>query len=471
MRRVALLALSAALVAGCGSGSKHAATTGAGAAGAGVAPKSAAMLIRLDTSFDSPQWQAFQSLLKMFPGGEQALADLGGKGTTIDDLRAALGPETDLIALDRADLDKDAFIGLTQADDKAKLQTLLHKDAKTPPVSEEIAGWQTIADDRALLDRFKAARNGGTLSGNPRYTESLDGLPPNSIASLFIDGTVLTRAIEKTAKTGNGPVPGVGRISWLSAALTAHQKAFVVDLRLKGDEIEAAPYTAKLPGEIPADVSLFVDYKGLDRVLSEFERTPSVQKQLGGVQKAIGGLLDQFIALFKGETAFYMRGTGAQPEFTLVVNVDDESAAKDTLDRLLTLVGASAQVSPEPVRIGRFSVEKLTAGGMTNYFGVFDGKLVFTNARTGISGLDSANHLAGSQKWRTAVDAAAVPDQSAGIFYADVRTLEQLGKKFSKSKSTITPKEQQAIDRLGTVLIHGSVDGGVLSLKGLVSVR
>lgn len=348
MRRIAILALSAALVAGCGGGSKHAATTGAGAAGAEVAPKSAAMLIRLDTSFDSPQWQAFQSLLKMFPGGEQALADLGGKGTTIDDLGAALGPETDLVALDRADLDKNGFIGLTQADDKAKLQTLLHKDAKTPPVSEEIAGWQTIADNRALLDRFKAARNGGTLSGNPRYTESLDGLPPDSIASLFIDGTVLTRAIDKTAKTGSGPVPGVGRISWLSAALTARQKAFVVDLQLKGDEIEAAPYTAKLPGEIPADVSVFVDYKGLDRVLDELRHTPAVQKQLGAAEKAVGGLLDQVVALFKGEAAFYVRGTGPKPELTLVVEVSDPAAAKDTLDQISTLAGAQAQASPSP---------------------------------------------------------------------------------------------------------------------------
>ena len=471
MRRVALLALSAALVAGCGGGSKHAATTGAGAAGAGVAPKSAAMLIRLDTSFDSPQWQAFQSLLKMFPGGEQALADLGGKGTTIDDLRAALGPETDLVALDRADLDKDAFIGLTQADDKAKLQTLLHKDAKTPPVSEEIAGWQTIADDRALLDRFKAARNGGTLSGNPRYTESLDGLPPDSIASLFIDGTVLTRAIDKTAKTGNGPVPGVGRISWLSAALTARQKAFVVDLQLKGDEIEAAPYTAKLPGEIPADVSVFVDFKGLDRVLDELRHTPAVQKQLGAAEKAVGGLLDQVVALFKGEAAFYVRGTGPKPELTLVVEVSDPAAAKDTLDQISTLAGAQAQASPEPVRIGRFSVDKLAVNGGSIFYGVVDGKLVVTNERSGISGLDSANHLAGSQEVAECRRRGRCPRSVGRNLLRRRPGARAARQEVLEEQVDDHAEEQQAIDRLGTVLIHGSVDGGVLSLKGLVSVR
>src|SRR3954462_6599151 len=106
MRKAAILVLSAALLAGCGGGgSKPAAKSGAGAAGAGVAPKSTAFLLRLDTSFDSAQWHAFESLLKMFPGGEQALAGIGGSGTTIADLRGALGPETDLVALTRADLE------------------------------------------------------------------------------------------------------------------------------------------------------------------------------------------------------------------------------------------------------------------------------------------------------------------------------------------------------------------------------
>lgn len=466
MRRAAMLALAAALVAGCGSGSTHVSTGGVDAAGAGVAPKASAFFLRVDSSFESAQWQAFASLLKMFPGGEKALAQLGGEG-----IREALGPETDVIALNRADLDKSQFVGITQSDDKARLQTLLSKDTDTPRVSEEIAGWQAIADNRGLIDRFKAARNGGTLSGNARYTESLAGLPNDSIASLFVDGPVLTQAIGKTAKTGNGPVPGIGRISWLAAALTARQKAFVVDVQLKGDEIESTPYTAKLPDEVPADVSVFVDYKGLDRVLDEARHTPAVRQRLGAAEKAVGGLLDQVVDLFKGEAAFYVRGSGAQPELTLLVAVDDPTAAKDTLDQIATLAGAQAQASPEPIRIGRFSVDKLAVNGTSIFYGVVEGKLVITNARSGISGLDSANHLASARKWRTAVDAAGLPDQSAGIFYADVDELAKLAKKFSPDTSPITPTAQQAIDHLGTVLIHGSVDGGVLLLKGLVSVR
>src|SRR5689334_5283144 len=127
MRRAAMLALAAALVAGCGSGSTHVSTGGVDAAGAGVAPKASAFFLRVDSSFESAQWQAFASLLKMFPGGEKALAQLGGEG-----IREALGAETDVIALNRADLDKSQFVGITQSDDKARLQTLLSKDTDTP---------------------------------------------------------------------------------------------------------------------------------------------------------------------------------------------------------------------------------------------------------------------------------------------------------------------------------------------------
>ena len=470
MRKAALLVLTAALLAGCGGGSKSAAT-GAGAAGAGVAPKSTAFLLRLDTSFESEQWKAFESLLRMFPGGEKAFEDLGGSGTTLDDLKAALGPETDVIALNRSDLDNEGFVGLTQSDDEAKLQTLLSQDTSTPPVNEEIAGWQAIADDRATLDRLKAARNDGTLSGNASYTESIDSLPPESIASLYIDGGVLTQAIGQRAKTGSGPIPGLGRIGWLSAALSAHEKSMVFDLALKGDEIEAAPYTPDLLDVVPANVSVFLDFKGLDKLLDELRNSPAAQKQLGGSANAIGPLLDELIELFKGEAAFYVRGTGSRPEATFVLEVSDEAGAKQTLDKFATLAGAQAQATPEAVRIGRFSVQKLTIENSTVYYGVLDGKIVVTSAREGISGLSTARHLADSPSWRSAVEAARLPDQTAGIFFADVQELVNLGKRFSTSKSAITPEAEQAADRLGTILVHGAVTDGVASLKGLVSVR
>ena len=151
----------------------------------------------------------------MFPGGEQALADLRGKGSTIDDLGAALGPETDLVALDRADLDKDrvrrADAGRRQGEARRRCS---HKDAKTPPVSEEIAGWQRsrMTARRSIASRRARERRHARAATRATRSRSTACRRTRSRACSSTGPVARRRAIDKRAKTGNGPVPGVGRI-------------------------------------------------------------------------------------------------------------------------------------------------------------------------------------------------------------------------------------------------------------------
>ena len=472
MRRLLILAAAVALVAGCGNGgTKQAASSGGGASGAAVAPRSAAFFVELDTSFDSAQWEAFQTLLRKFPDGDKLFSSIGGDNTSLEDLKAALGSETDVVAMTADDADKNVFVGLTQPDDPAKLDTLLAKDT-TPSVSEPIEDWRAIADDRATLDRFKQARNGGTLADDPSYKDAASSLPADALAGIYIDGAVLTKAIDQQAKTGTGPVPGVGRIGWVAGALSAKAQGFLLDLRIKGDEIEATPFTAELPSEVPADVSLFLDFKGLNSFLDELKRNPAVEKQLGSAQQALGGLLDEVIGLFAGEGAVYVRPGGGKSEYTLVLKVADETKAKASLDKLATLVGALAQKAPEPVRVGRVSAQLIALGDSGDlYYAVFDGKLVVTNGAGGITGLSSSQHLADSQGWRDATAAAEIPDQTAGILYADVQELVRLGKSMSSDSNPITPEVERNATPLRTALIYGSIDGDIVSIKGFVSVR
>ena len=202
-----------------------------------------------------------------------------------------------------------------------------------------------------------------------------------------MDGPTLSRALATQAKTntGSGPVPGLGRIGWLAGALSAEEKGFAADLRLKGDELEVTPFTPELASHVPADVSLFIDVKGLDATLDEAKRTPSLQKQLGEAQKALGALIDEIIGLFKGETAITVRPVGGKNEFTLLVAVDDAEKAKGTLDKLATLVGAFTQKTPEPVNVAGQDFQKLSLGKSVVYYGILDGKLVVTNAEGAIT--------------------------------------------------------------------------------------
>jgi uncharacterized protein DUF3352 len=470
VRRASLLVLAAALVAGCGSGSgsKQAQPTGASTGAAAVAPKSSVFVLRLNTAFASPEWATLKSLLDKFPDGEKLFAGLSGKGVDFEqDVKPALGPETDVVAVTAQDLSKGTFVGLTQPANSAKLDALLAKD-ENGSVSEEIGDWRVIADKRPTIDAFKRARNGGVLADSDSYKAATEALPAGALATLYLAGSVPTSAVAKQTKTAaTGPVPGLGRLGWIAGAVTGKENGFALDLRLQGDEIEATPFTAELPAEVPAGASVFIDFKGLDATLDELRRSPALSQRLGQAEKALSGLIDEVVGLFKGEGAFYAR---PGPEYTLVVKVADEASARATLDKVGTLVGAATQKAPEQVDVDGVSANKLSTSNATIYYAVFDGKVVITNAASAIRALKTGPRLAGSQAWRDAVASAGMPDETAGILYADVPQLVPLLERLTKNKS-FAPQVKRNLAPLSTGLLYGSVDGSVYTIKGFVSVR
>ena len=473
--RVALLALLVLPLAACGGGGSKVSsgTTGGGE----VAPKSAPFLVRVDTSFASDQWRAFQALLAKFPDGKDVLAKLGGQGVDFDqDVKPALGPETDIFALTQADAKNDVFLALTQPRNDAKLDSLLAKGTNHP-VSEEIAGWRVISDKRETIDRLKQARNGGTLADSQKFKDAMDALPADRVAAFYADGAAVARTAAKETNTGTGagPVPGTGRIGWLSGALGAEDRGFTVDLRVQGDELEQTPFTAELPAQLPAGVSLLIDVKGLDATLEDLKRSPTVQQRLSEAEKSFGGLIDRAIALFKGETAFVVRpGAAGKSEVSLVVAVEDETQAQATIDQIATLLGALGQQSPQPVQIAGVSAQKLALGKTSLFYAIFDGKLVISNAETGISGLKTGQRLESSQAWHDAADAAGLPDQTAGIVYADVTKLLpalEATQRSSSGQKPLSPMAKRNLEHVSSVMLYGTRDGDVLAGKGFVFVR
>lgn len=453
MRRASALLLVAVLAAvGCGGAKKRPNPAG----GATVAPASAVLFVRGDTTFNSPQWQTVATLGRLLPGAPAA-------APPVAELKGALGPESDLVALTTDDLDHGTVITLTQPQDAARLDTFLAKQ-RPRPVFEEVGDWRVIADGRPTIDRFKRARTRGTLAASEAYREATDGLPAAALARFYLDGAAATHVLDRRAKTGTGPVPGLGRIGWVAGAATARRDGLDVALRVKGDEIEAEQFTAELPGEVPTPVSLFVDAKGLDATLDELKRSPALPAQLGPVAKLLGsGLLDDAIALFRGEAAFYVRPLPAGPEYTLVAKVEDDAGAKETLDRLATLAGALGQELPEHLTVEGVPVTKIVFRKTTLYYAVVDGTAVVSSAPSGVRGLvRMGTRLAESAAWKAAAGAAALPEQTAGIAYADVpRVLPLL-------RTLAGPRAAAGLRPLRTVMLYASVEESVLSVQGFV---
>lgn len=442
-----------AVAAGCGRAANGPGPSG----GASVAPRSTAVLIRADTSPDSPAWDALPAIADLLPEGVERQA--------LDRLRGAVGPETDLLALTADDLDAGTVIGLTQPPDQARLDSLL--TARDPAlVSEPIGDWRVVAADRGTIDRLKRARNEGSLAASAGYRAATAGLPSGALASVYVDGGALGREVGRRAKTGAGPVPGLGRIDWLAGAVSREQGGLSLHLRLKGDEIEATRYAAALPAEIPAPVGFLVDAKGLDATLEELRRSPALSGALGQAAKLLGGTLDEVVGLFRGEAAFYVRPLPAGPEYTLVLQVGDEAGARATLDTLTTLAGALSQKLPTHPVISGLPVTRLDLGSSTLYAAVAGGKVVLTSAPSGIRGLTgSGPRLTDTALWQRAVARAGMPDETTGFAYGRPGEALPLLSGLTGSK---TPDDA---GRLGTGLVYGSVSGSVLTVRGFVAVR
>ena len=195
MNRLVLVSLLAAFVlpvVGCAEGSSS------GAAGAGVAPAGAQVFVSLDTSFESSNWEAAHALLAKFPDGNRAIAsfmqEVDGLGADFEqDVKPALGPETDLVALDVNGGGK--VVGLTQPSDRAKLDALLERSHE-PLVSRGIDGWVAFSDSEANLDEFERLRSDGTLEADDDYQKVSGEVGDDPLAQVYVSPSAFSSPVQ-----------------------------------------------------------------------------------------------------------------------------------------------------------------------------------------------------------------------------------------------------------------------------------
>lgn len=467
-----LATLAIAVAAGCGG--KEGGPPGERASGAQVVPASTAFLLRLNTDFESEQLAALENLSERFPVLKQALESLGDGDVTLDELKAALGPELDLLALDRTDFDEEAFLGLTQPKDEAAFRALLERQDE-PPVVEEIDGWQVFADERETIDRFKNERRGGALAGDERFQEATGGLPEDALATLFIDGEALQEAVKEQREDGfrEAVLSGLERLRWVSAAVAVEEHGLGVELRVGAEGIEARPYASELVSEVPADALLFLSFKGLDEPLEDLLANEELQKLLGPARQLLGETLEEVVALFEGELALYARPGTPLPEVTLVLKTPDVERDLATLDRLAGLVALATKKTPEETEVAGVTAKRLDFDQLSLYYAGFDGKLVLTTAESGIEGLaEPGLTLAEATRFQTAAEAAGLPGETAGFVYVDVAEALPLIENVAElAKKPIPAGVRENLEPLQTLLLYGSVDGDTAALKGFLAVE
>jgi len=471
---VLVLAAAAALAlpaSGCGEASSQ------GAAGAGVAPAGAQVFVSVDTSFDSSNWDAGRALLAKFPDGNRAvewfLKQLGGQGVDFQqDVKPALGPETDLVGLD--DSGQGKFVELTQPADRAKLDALLAK-ADPPLVSREIDGWVAFSDSQANLDEFESMQKDGTLDGVDAY-QSLSG----QVASdAFVNVYVAPSALDST--------PFAGIFGPDAPSLAVFLKPEDDGVHVEGaaspasGDLFSEPFKAELPSQVPGGVFLYAGTHDLATQLGALrnvlaEAAPGLDRDLARAEAELGVSLDSDVfPLFSAESALYVRPSLPIPEVTIVTQVDDEQAAMATLDKLAKGVteyysGArldsfdTAGVSAKRLSVNQF---------LSVYYGTFDGKLVITTSAQGIVDAKAdTDRLADDQAFKDATSAAGMPDETTGFLYIDLsKTLPALlglaGAGGMHPPDWVRPN----LEPLHSLVVYGTKDGDVAKFVGVLSIQ
>ena len=474
MNKVALVLVVAALslpAVGCGEGSSP------GAAGASVAPAATQVFVSVDTSFDSSEWEAARSLLGKFPDGDRAvdwvLGELGGKGVDFEeDVKPALGPETDFVALDVAGDGK--VVGLTQPEDKAKLEALLGKSDE-PLVSREIDGWVAFSDTEANLDEFERLRADGTLEDDGEYQKVSGEVADDGIAHVFVAGSAL----------GSTPLAGLFGSDAPSLALSLDPQEDGIHIEgaaspASGD-LFADEFSAELPDQVPAGAFLYAGASDLERQLGTLrdslaEVAPGIERDIGRAESQIGVSLDEDVfPLFSAESALYLRPGFPVPEATIVTQVDDEQAALAVVEKLANEVSeyyGTAElhsVDIEGVQAKELAVNQL----FSVYYAVFDGKLVITTSRQGIADLQAeGDRLADDEAFKDATEAAGMPSETTGFLYADLdQALPTVFGLMGFSGQSTPDWLERNLEPLQSLVLYGERDGDVAKLVGLLSIQ
>jgi Protein of unknown function (DUF3352) len=479
----ALVLLVFPFCAGCG------AETAEAPAGAEIAPASAELFISVDTSFDSPQWDAVRDVVAKFPDGDRGvqflLDSLDEQNVDFEqDVQPALGPETDVVGLDLTG--QGEFVGLTKPDDKQKLEDLL-AESNSPTVMREIGGWTAFADSEVILDEFETERAKGTLDGAADFESTMGGLPGDALARGYVNGEAIERSLAEdpeTAQMLQALVPGT-KLGSTVFSLRAEQSG----ARLEGlshlpegdDALGGTPFRAELPNEVPAGAILYVGFNDLESGFSQArdalaQADPAFDHDLAQLEAQIGVSLEEdVLPLFSGEGAVYVRPGFPIPEVTLVTQVADEAAAVATVDKVVAALGryAPLDVTPTTTEIAGVQAKQVTISPpFSLYYAAFDGHLVLTTSSEGIAALrGDGERLADDARFKNALEAAGVPEETTGFAYVDVHSaVTNLLGLAEMGGGTLPSDVRPNLEPLQSLVFYASRDGDTVRFTGFLAV-
>lgn len=402
--------------AGCGSSSNAGSSSLGGAAA--VAPSNAVAFVAVDSDLSSGQWNTVDGLLQRFPAHDELLAGLRraferhSRLSWTNDVKPALGPELDLVALPGK---TPQLVGLTQARDQTKLDALLRKLDKGV-VTAQIDGWTAFSTDRSALDAVKGSST--KLADNNTYRVAITKLAGDALVRAYANGTEAQQLLASLGR--QTPAATTPTFAWASADVVASGDG----VRVTGYSHDGStqgvaprfrptpptPYASSLVDEIPSGALLVADFPVTP---GQFEfpdagSMPPALKMFLGASPTFLADLDHVLG---GETAVYVRPGLPIPEVTLVTQPNDTTVAEQSLADLLKTLRARTGGGA-----GGFDLSKLPV-----YHRVDGGQLIISTSQQGIADFRAAGpKLAADPSFASAVKASGMPDRTTGFLYVNL---------------------------------------------------
>jgi hypothetical protein len=474
----------AVLVTACG-GSTSNGPGGIGESGAALVSSDAVAYASVDGDLGSSRWQQVETLLKKFPIRDRLLAEvrkgLDEHQLDYNDLKTALGPEIDVAAVPGTSVQNTTYAVFTKPESIEKAKALVAKleDGSPLEATRVVDGWLFVADTQTMIDRVLKG-SGPSLADDSRFKEAVGPLPQDSLVKLYANGPQLSKLVGSLSSVSQMAAAGTGsnKLDWVAVAAFADDDGLEVEGDAKstsGGSLVGPAYSSKLISGVPADAFAFVTTHGRigSDPLSGFRKNPSFNEGLRQIEQELGLPLDDIIALFQHETAFYVRPGPGLPEFSLVLEAPDTEHALTTIDQL-----AARIAKLEGARLGAeqqdgLDVKTLDFGPVTVRWAGFDGRLLLTTSPTGISDYrSSGDRLGDSSAYRDALDGAGAPDKTNGLVYLDVADVAQLIENYAGlAGGQLPPDLEQNLKPLRSFVAYGSSDGDLTKFAAKLEIK
>jgi Protein of unknown function (DUF3352) len=476
----AVLCGLALAVQGCGGDGDG----GTQLSGAEMVPADVPLYISIDTNLESEQWQAAQSLLDKFPDGDRLLERLKDELASEDvdferDVRPVLGPEIGVVWLDIED--DDAFVGLMQPKDEAKLADLLEK-GEDPLVHTEIDGWTVFSDTQEKLDRFRSAQSREKLAESDAYTEAVSSLPPDALLKLYFGGPQVQEQIQRTLSDEGLPEGLAERFSDLRSAalaLTAEPGGvrFEADLVTRSD-LDLETYEPQLPETLPVGALLYVSFANLDQPARSIldavsDVVPNFDEQRRQAETAFGfSIENDLLPLLENEGAVAVYPDRPLPAVVVALEDPDDKAVQ-LLDRVGALLELGEEGSTGEEQVEGLTVKQLVIEGVSIFYARVDGIFVASNSRARL--LETSRDgpkLSADRDYLAAREGVDPEGGTIAFLYGNLQEgLPYVFDFVEREGKTVPPEVRVNVEALRSLLISATQDANRFELSGFLAIE